>query len=189
MEEWPTLMTRLCEECNWQTHGDPVLISMANAAVEFTASVKDGEPRWLTFIGRSGTGKTYLSKGIAKWCELRYRTGWAEFRYWPQFLSKMRTPGCHVASAVRGLSEHRLLVIDEIGMGSDNRDFGVDLLLRVMESRRNSATIFTSNATIKQLAATDERIASRLIRNGDVVECNTTDYSMRRTGDDTLQVK
>jgi DNA replication protein DnaC len=76
----------------------------------------------------------------------------------------------------------RLLLLDEIGMGVDNRDFGVDLLLRVMEQRKRSWTLITSNSTLPQLAAIDGRIASRMLRHGDVIECKTKDYALRTSG-------
>jgi DNA replication protein DnaC len=171
-------MQTLQSECKFETFGDPVLLKMVNAAAELTGHVKAGQPRWLSFVGNSGTGKTYLAKGIAEWCERRYEIGWAESKHWPTFLGKMR--GCsHVHDSIMSLCEPRLLVLDEIGMGTDNRDFGVDLLLRVMEGRKTKWTIITSNATLVQLAEVDGRIASRLLRHGDVIECNTTDFALR----------
>ena len=156
-------------------------MQMANAAAEFTGHVKAGNPRWLTFLGRSGTGKTYLARGLAKWCEERYAVGWSKFKHWPTLLGKLRGGSLDASEAITDLSAFKLLVVDEIGMGADVRDYGLDCLLRLMEGRKRGWTVFTSNLTLKQLAAIDERIASRLLRMGAVVECNTKDYALRRT--------
>ena len=70
-------------------------------------------------------------------------------------------------------------MLDEIGVGNDARTFGLDLLIQVMEARRARPTILTSNLTLKGLAEINARLASRLLRNGDVIACDTLDFALR----------
>jgi len=95
-------------------------------------------------------------------------------------MGRMRSGNYNVAESVEDLVASRAVVaIDDIGVGSDTRDFGIDLLLRVMDGRRNKPTLFTSNLLMPALAEIDTRIASRLRRCGEVVEVDTTDYALR----------
>lgn len=157
----------------WNTYGDPVLKKMAAAASEFVAGVRQGGGGWISFVGNSGNGKTYLAEEVSR------RLGGTK-KYWPGFMSKMRSPDIDRHGSVVYLTNHdACLLLDEIGVGNDNKDFGLDLLMQVLEGRRSRPTILTSNLTLNGLAAIDARIASRMVRNGTVVECDTIDYALR----------
>lgn len=151
----------------FQTLADPILEEMHEAATAYQGK------GWLAFVGSCGTGKTFLGNLIVeKW---RGRV-----KHWPKFMARMRSGQFNVYESVVDLcAEKSVLLIDELGLGNDNRDFGLDLLIQVMEGRKNRPTIWTSNLKLAQLANIDARIASRLLRNGRVVECVTKDFALR----------
>ena len=146
---------------------------MQQAAQEFMADYRAGTLRWLTYYGSSGTGKTFLSSQVIQ------RLG-GRVQSWPRFMAKMRTGDFRVYESVDNLATFiRPLLLDEIGVGNDAKTFGLDLLLQVFDMRRSLPTIVTTNLTMAGLADIDARLASRLMRYGKVIECNTTDYSLR----------
>jgi DNA replication protein DnaC len=168
----PTPILRL--PVDFRTFGDPVLVKMLDAATEYATSIRAGGIGWLSFVGGSGTGKTYLGEALT-----RYLGG--KVKHWPRFMGKMRSVGFNVYESVSDLANTKgVLLLDEIGVGNDAKTFGLDLLMQVMESRRSQPTILTSNLTMKGLAEIDGRLASRLLRHGQVIACDTMDYALRQ---------
>lgn len=162
------------KQFKWEVCGDPVLSKMANAAAEYVAGVRAGGGGWLSFVGPSGTGKTYIGTEIVARLN-------GDTKHWPRFMAKMRSKQYNIFESVQDLATNpRSLLLDEIGMGIDARDFGTDLLLQVFEMRRSRPTVLTSNLTLKQLGQIDGRLASRLLRYGQVIECNTVDFAVRK---------
>lgn len=93
------------------------------------------------------------------------------------------------ADAIRrdfGLPEYLardfLVVIDDVGAARDTTNFIADGLYRLANVRLGKWTIFTSNLGLADVAKQiDERFASRLIRDGNVVHrINAGDYAMRK---------
>jgi DNA replication protein DnaC len=159
---------------DFQTFKDPVLVKMLNAAMAYADHILDGGQGTLTFVGSSGTGKTYLGKAVTR--HLR-----GKFKYWPQFMSKMRSPGINVYESWTDLANTPgVLMLDDTGFGNDTKDFGLDLLVQVLEWRRSRPTILTSNVTLEGLAKIDGRLASRLSRYGEVIACDTLDFALRQ---------
>jgi DNA replication protein DnaC len=159
---------------DWQTFGDPVLVKMLDAATAYAGSIRAGGTGWLSFVGNSGTGKTYLGEAVT-----RYLGG--KVKHWPRFMAKMRTGGFNVYESTTDLANTRgVLMLDEIGVGNDAKAFALDLLMQVFESRKSQPTIVTSNLTLKGLAEIDARLASRLIRHGEVIACDTLDFALRQ---------
>jgi DNA replication protein DnaC len=92
----------------------------------------------------------------------------------------MRSGDFNVYESVSDLANTKgVLLLDEIGLGNDAKTFGLDLLMQVFESRRSRPTIVTSNLTLKGLAEIDARLASRLLRHGEVIACDTVDFALR----------
>jgi DNA replication protein DnaC len=157
----------------FQTFGDPVLVKMLNEATEYAASYKNGGGGWLSFVGSSGTGKTYLATQLC-----RHLGG--TVKRWPKFMAKMRTGTYEVYDSVQYLANlDGVLMLDEIGVGNDAKTFGLDLLMQLLESRRTRPTLLTSNLTIGGLTQLDARITSRLFRHGKVLVCDTKDFAVR----------
>ncbi len=146
---------------------------MLDRATAYAASIRAGGKGWLSFVGNSGTGKTYLGEAVTH--HLR-----GKVKHWPRFMAKMRSGNFNVYESVSDLANTKgVLMVDEIGVGNDAKTFGLDLLMQVMESRRSQPTILTCNLTLKGLAEIDARLASRLLRHGDVIACDTMDYALR----------
>ena len=163
------------DTAKFQTFSDPVLTKMQSAAVEYAASYKNGGGGWLSFLGSSGTGKTFLA---TKLC--RHLGG--TVKSWPKFMAKMRSGDYHINESVDSLAKcEGVLLLDEIGVGNDRKDFGLDLLFQVIEGRRSRPTLLTSNLSLEGLAAVDPRLSSRLMRYGKVIKCDTQDFAMRCT--------
>lgn len=159
----------------FETFNDPVLREMLSAAQEYASSYKNGGGGWLSFLGSSGTGKTFLATKVC-----RHLGG--TVKAWPKFMARMRTGDYHIYDSVESLARtDGVLLLDEIGVGNDRKDFGIDLLLQVIEARRRRPTLLTSNLSLAGLAAIDMRLSSRLLRYGRVVKCETKDFALRET--------
>ena len=158
---------------DFQTFGDPVLVKMLDAATGYVARIRAGDKGWLSFVGSSGTGKTYLGEAVTYYLH-------GTVKRWPRFMARMRSGDFSIYESVQVLSEHPVLMLDEIGVGNDAKTFGLDLLMQIMESRRSKPTILTSNLTLQGLAEIDARLASRLLRHGAVIACDTMDFALRK---------
>lgn len=158
------------------TLGDPVLEHMLSEATRYIERVTQGNGRWLSMLGPSGTGKTFL-------CSIVCRRLGGTVKSWPRFMAKMRSGDFHIYDSVDVLIKKREpLMLDEIGVGNDRKDFSLDLLFSVLEGRRSAPTIITSNLSLAGLAELDSRLASRLVRNGTAIKCDTKDFALRRRG-------
>jgi DNA replication protein DnaC len=98
---------------DFRTFGDPILLKMWTAANEYVTGCRAGGTVWLSFVGASGTGKTYLAGAIT-----RHLNG--KFKRWPQFMSKMRSGGYNIYESVDDLAgTNDVLMLDDIGVGND----------------------------------------------------------------------
>lgn len=144
----------------------------------------DCRPRWISFLGRSGTGKTFLADLIYQIAALDRR------------LVKHRNLCCGViASTWKSLYKKLLdrqywlmeeyemanfVFLDEIVCDHDPSGFAKDKLSELICSRVNKWTLITSNLDLAAIEKLDARISSRLIRDGNViVTCNTKDFASR----------
>lgn len=174
-----------------------VLVKMRKLADDFMRAMMyattgaDVAPYWLTFTGGCGNGKTMLAREIYRCQQAALRTGpWRTER--PGFLSCVQD-GCWCSWSAYAAEigtfdfsrRERILsawfaVLDDIG--SDSRDARVKAeLFRILDGRLGKWTVITCNlkpdAICEQL---DERIASRLIRDGNVLLQNTApDWAMK----------
>lgn len=158
---------------------------MRDEAVRFNADFSSCFPkRWLSFLGGSGTGKTFLSQMIferAKQCPhlTKHRELLAPVSkvFWPKLLTHLR---CGEYERLRDACDANFLFIDEIAIEHDPRGFARDKLCELISSRVGMWTLITSNLTLEKIAEMDTRISSRMIRCGSrVVECDTVDFSLR----------
>ncbi len=177
---------------DFQTFGDPQLVTMVEAVASFVTDMKaDKPPRFLSLLGTSGAGKTKLAKRVWRWfskCGRYYnpikgcdasmvRTG--QFCDWRDLIESMMDTKDF---STMDLCQDCFLVLDDIGAKRDKSGFGADKLDTVLAARSERKwTLITSNLSVAELAAIDSRIASRLCRGGSVVvEVNVPDYSLRR---------
>ncbi len=144
----------------------------------------EGEPRWLSLIGNSGTGKTFLAEKVFQ--KMRGHPLLMEHRelinpvikiFWPKLLSQLRDGDYY---RIRDLADANFVFIDEIAVEHDPSGFGKDKLCELLSSRVKKWTILTSNLTLEKLSNIDTRISSRMIRGGSVVvETDAMDFYLR----------
>lgn len=176
-----------------EPHQRQQLEAMLVAIARLVGAMKRGEePRWLSLLGSSGGGKTYLA-----------RRAWHWFSTGPLFRTSMvdaietgRTEACypgqwcywpHVAAELLGnrgydwlkeLGQEKFVVLDEIGANRDPSGHVRDCLAQVLCCRVGKWTIVTANSTLENIEKNlDPRVASRMIRDGNtVVELDLPDY-------------
>ena len=180
---------------------------MLQRAREFVADIARGnEPRWLVLIGLNGCGKTYLAERITEWvrqhgrklynreriaagredCESlwTYAQEGPLFRRWQILLNRLRQGEYH---RLETDCRDWFKVIDDLGTGAAGADgeatsFAVAKMGELLDRRLRKWTVITTNFTRKQIAAQfDPRIASRLMRGGNVIcDCEgLEDWSLR----------
>lgn len=170
---------------DFQTCGDPVLEKMLALSKQFEFDVKQkNPPYWLSFVGGTGTGKTMLSEiifnAVRNLQHVRSHptlTVGAHKIHWPEFVSKVFRGENYRVDHVK---DANFAVIDEMSNGVDRNGFERDLLWRVIYSRVGKFTVINTNLTMEAIEKMNDRIASRMIRDGSVVvECNTQDFGLR----------
>lgn len=173
----------------FQTLNDTVLESMVVAAEEFAGKFDDSKyqfkPCWLSFVGTSGTGKTFLSESIyavaKKMCPhltIHRELVSGVYKYfWPRLVTKLREGEYWI---VEDLAMANFVFLDEIAVEHDPSGFAKDKLCELLSRRVGKWTLLTSNLSLEKLGEMDARIPSRMIRDGSVVvDCSTQDYSLR----------
>lgn len=158
---------------------------MVREIIRFLNAMKNGDsPYVLTLSGRSGTGKTHCVKAVTRW----YYNGGSgyipsvdgcTFLKWGECLEQARSR--NFGYLRHPVKEAGLLALDEIG-GDLGTAMEKNLLLRAVDDRMGRWTILTTNQTLKSIAADiDYRLASRLVRNGNiVVENNDPDWCVEK---------
>lgn len=162
---------------------------MLNEAVDFLAEIEErGSPRWISFLGNSGTGKTFLADMLCRQ-SMRYPqiaqhkelVNGAQIAFWPKLLTKLRNGDYWL---IEDLAIANLVFLDEIAVEHDPSGFARDKLCELISRRVGKWTIITSNLTLKKLADIDTRISSRMIRGGSrTIEVDTVDYALRKRVD------
>lgn len=141
-------------------------------------------PHWISFVGKSGTGKTFIS-ALCRNVAIEHPGLWFHAslinpiisRNWGRLLDCFRD---NKYWKIDECIDANLLFLDEIALEHDPNGFGADKLCQILSGRVGKWTILTSNLSMEKIQAIDTRIASRMVRDGSVVvECNTIDYAMR----------
>ena len=144
-------------------------------------------PRWLTLLGPSGTGKTYLGKLMTSRAVFPagtgglYRISWNCTWRWKDYLGQVYQKHYELREV---LSERPFVVLDEIGSNEKVTDFAVEELFQLLEGRLGKWTVITANINLETIASRyDPRISSRLVRDRNVcVAIETIDYALRNLG-------
>lgn len=193
----------------FQTFQEPDLEHMRGEALRFCMDLQARkEPRWLTITGPSGTGKTTLARLIKQFVmqKGRYYRICAPggdvmqqhpcfFASWPAVVDQMKTgdfstvdslcekySGHEAPESRRGKCVVWFAVIDDIGQAQDTtKPYLLAALGRIADARLGAWTVWTSNLHCKEIGdRLDVRIASRMIRGGNVVvENNAVDFNIR----------
>src|SRR5678816_1864273 len=116
----------------FQLLGDSQLEHLAKVAVWFITAMKDpnAEPYWLSFVGKSGTGKTFLATEIFnKVKQIPHMLQHATLinpilkAFWPKLIKQLRNEEYW---RVGNLCESNFAFIDEVAMEHDPSGFGRD---------------------------------------------------------------
>lgn len=149
--------------------------------------------RWMTFLGKAGTGKTHLAKRISRYfrCNLegqlipgqnleekqhRMRGGFVSFRRLANDLRNGDT------TILRDLSDDWFLALDDIGAEYKSKsDFITSKLDELLDSRLGKWTVITANLSLAEIGEyMDVRIASRILRGGsEVIDVDVPDFNLR----------
>lgn len=198
ISEQPTTVKRrnIEEWAKWakfQTFNEPMLEEMVNAVADFVLDMKNGsKPRWLSLVGTSGAGKTYLAKRVWKWfsespmnkVESRNNGNQivypGQFCHWPDFADDLKANIGY--GRLEDLKTEKFVVLDDVGQNRDASGHVTDKLSVLLSCRVNKWTIITANLGLEEIAnKLDTRIASRMVRDGSiVVDVDVADYSLRR---------
>lgn len=185
---------------NWtfEVFGEDELKRFRARVLTWCDQVCLGRHMFLTVMGRSGIGKSLLTKRAIAFLEDELTRQWRLDLnialstvpgnnpnsmptcccvYWPH--------ACRIArdgnwGYIQELSTKDVLLIDDFGSGK-NTDFPVTEFCDLLERRQKKPTLITTNLTPEDIQALDPRIWDRLIRhNGSVFSIeNTISYSER----------
>lgn len=180
----PVFNVKFAEWLGIQTFNDPALEKLVVACEEWALAFRaKAQPRWLSLIGRSGTGKTHCAEKL--W---RMALGKSDFSktafvpqviYWPDFIQQLR--GGNGYALRDDAKTWPVLLLDDIGAERDPSGYAAEELNTLLGCRMNKWTLITSNKTLESLKAIDARIASRLVRGQNIcVEVNTQDFAERQ---------
>lgn len=163
----------------------------------FCKRMKAGaRPYWLSLLGTSGAGKTFIAKRIFRWhrdcgrfndCtddnagrpEVVYAREWC---WWPEMAALLK--GNEGYGWLRDVESCNFAVIDEIGSDLDKSGHVSNCLANALCSRVGKWTLITSNKTLGAIQRElDTRVASRMIRDGSVVvDLDVLDYGLFSIG-------
>ena len=179
---------------NWdfefETFGEAKLSEMLGAAKDFIRDMAIATaPRWLSFLGRSGTGKTHLARSITRFFKaeaaicIEPGTGAQLSRRggsigWRKVVDHLRDGDYGIIHAV---CNDWFVALDDIGAERAS-DFSVSKLDQVIDARLDKWTVITCNFSQEEIAQhMDVRIASRLGRGNNVIVDGicVRDYSTR----------
>ena len=173
-----------------ETFGEPGLELLVRRCAEFAGPLAKGQqPRWLSILGKSGTGKTHCAKRLwslhekFSWSHTRYV---GEVIYWPKVIAQLREAVREGAGTGRllDMGNWPLLVLDDVGAERDSTGFAAEQLNLLLGMRVGKWTVITSNLLLEGLSAIDDRIASRIVREQGnlVIEMkNTRDFGARNS--------
>ena len=176
----------------FETFNEECLIKAKEEAAQYISEIDRNEtPRWISFVGKSGTGKTFIAKQIYKFILERIAES-------SKFENKRNIfiLDCYATTAdklaeiwrtqksgyIREFDKADLLFIDDIGTTADKSGFITDAMYSLLSRRMGKWTILTSNLDYKGITEQfDERLADRMIRDGNkVVKMNCKSFSLRK---------
>lgn len=166
---------------------DPSLMKLLRAGAEFASDLcyKYESPRWLTLVGKSGTGKTHMARGI--WKTWSRKAMWYEhngcnlvregqYHRYAKMVNDMRAGGYGI---FQSCADCDFLTLDDVGTEYAS-EFSQRQLTGMLDQRERKWTVLTSNLTLDDIAKIDTRIVDRMMRgNNEVIEVDTLSYSLR----------
>jgi DNA replication protein DnaC len=157
---------------------------MLTGSLEWLTALNSKQtPRWITFLGNSGTGKTYLAKTLFSLAVKRLGTAATNYIvrscYWPDFVQRLRDGTAY--GERNDMKLWPVLLLDDIGAERDVSGFATEELNTLLGCRMGKWTILTANLEFDRVTQLDQRIASRMYRDGNIcLEIKTEDFSLRQ---------
>jgi len=175
---------------DFDTFGDPKLEKMLIHCAEFWASMKLKEcpPYWLSLVGGSGTGKTFLAQKLYMSAKLdrnfakhAWMTSPVKQGQWMDLFDQIIAD----STILNDLAAANFLLIDELtfprNREGEDSEYSVGRLIQLLSHRMNKWTVITANTTARDLGMIDARITSRMIRDGNkLVRVEAIDYWLRK---------
>jgi len=176
----------------FETLNDKTLVLMLEEALRYiydakTKGAKKG--RWLTYAGKSGTGKTYLATKIYNYCGRNLKCGFKITGETHKFLDFYSITSSQLADNFRacGYDDYAnkadMLYIDDLGAEKDTTGYVKGKMCELLSRRVGKWTLITSNLSLESLGESyDNRIASRIIRDENVLVSikDVQDYALRK---------
>lgn len=175
---------------------DASLKEAAAACAQWVAEVAAGRaPRWLTLTGVCGCGKTMLAQQIFdeaskynpgnKGLWIPRDEGYSDGDRRPRNVALTASKFGQLMMAgeydlPEYLADDFLVLLDDLGASRDKTQFQADALYRLYNQRQGKWTITTTNLRLREISEkVDERVASRLIRDGNqLVTITAPDYGI-----------
>jgi len=148
----------LYPEYDWKHHSD--YIGLVKEACWFYDDIITNKiPRWVSFTGQSGTGKSEWAKRIK--LGLKQRGYNVQMWNWATVCDDYLNNGDY--GILKHLEKMPILIIDEIGLSDWTT--GTKKLTHLLDRRMDKFTICISNLSVSDIAnKLDVRIASRMKR-------------------------
>lgn len=180
------------DKYGYETFGEQCLEDARQKAAAFVNDMAtQHKPRWLSFVGRSGTGKTFLATQIFNFVLRNVAKSYKIFGENSVYFGDcIATTADRLAQMWRlnkssdssQFVDADLLFIDDIGTTADRSGFITDAMYSLLSRRLGKWTLLTSNLTFAGISEQfDERLADRMIRDGNVVcKIDCRSFSIRR---------
>lgn len=142
---------------------------------------RPARPHWLSLLGGCGVGKTHLLR-LAR-AMLLDAGEHVQLWGWGDVLDRLRSGD---DGLIRRLGDARVVMLDDVGAEftatGKALDFSLATLYRLQEARAGKWTLLTSNLSMRGIANADERVASRLVRQGGEVVAldQASDWALAR---------
>ena len=148
--------------CSYNVGHHPECQDAVNECDAFLCDLVASRGRWISLLGKSGVGKTMLSRIMRRFVRTSTnRKGM--FIRWITACDYMRKGDFGVIDA---MADADVLFCDDIGAAYET-DLSKKKILEIAERRTQKPTVFTSNLDLEGIGREiDVRVASRMLRDG-----------------------
>jgi DNA replication protein DnaC len=163
----------------FHTFNEPKLVELQAACQQFCDEIKSGyPPRWLSILGKSGTGKSHMAKKAYRWVldfgsAYTHETGARLFHRckrvdWRNAATNIRNGDWNYVDELKSVW---FLFIDDLGAEHKGGTGIVQSALEaIIDARMGKWTLITSNLGRQAIAdEIDPRVASRMKRVGNSI--------------------
>jgi len=143
----------------------PECQSAIEEATAFLESIQSQRGVWLSLLGKSGVGKTMISRIIRNYVGENTRLS-SRFIKWTTAVDYMRKGDYGVIDEMKRIE---VLFVDDIGAAYETQ-LSKAKIEEIADYRLGKPTLWTSNLSLEDVAAEiDVRVSSRMVRDGNRV--------------------